>query len=175
VFASLKRVPAGETEKASRLDPGHSQCAEWATIYYHAREKAFTSTNIESGWKATGLMPLSPITVLAKIQAAPPAQALSPSTPRQTNSFDLPLFHTSPLHGTELRRANAGASSSNCMQQPSAMKHAPLTFLLPPFVCLDPRYHRCLPSIHRIQASDAMHSEYAMRFTGFDPQQILLP
>lgn len=153
-------------KKASRLDPGRSQCAERATMYYHAREKAFTSTNIEGGWKATGLMPLSPITVLAKIQ---------PSTPRQTNSFGLPLLHTSPLHGTELRRANAGVSSSNCMQQPSAMKHAPLTLLLPPFVCLDLRYHRCLPSIHLIQASDAIHSEYAMRFAGFDPQQILLP
>ena len=71
VFAPLKRALAAETDKASRLDPGRIPRAEWATMYVHAREKAFTLTNIKSSWKATGLMPLSPITVLAKIQATP--------------------------------------------------------------------------------------------------------
>lgn len=76
-------------------------------MYIRAREKAFTSTKVQSDWKATGLTPLSPITVLSKLQARPTPQALPPSTPRQTNSVHLSLLHTSPPDGFELRQANA--------------------------------------------------------------------
>ena len=107
VFAPLKRALAAETDKASRLDPGRIQRIEWVTMYIRARAEAFTSTNIQSGWKATGLMPLSPITVLLKVQAAPTPEALPPSTPRQTKCLDLTLLHTSPPDGSELRQANA--------------------------------------------------------------------
>ncbi|KAK1046204.1 hypothetical protein LTR74_018002 [Friedmanniomyces endolithicus] len=69
-------------------------------MYLRAREKAFTTTNIESGWETTG-------TVLSKIQVTPTPQALPPSTPRQTNGLDLSLLHTSPPDGTELRIACA--------------------------------------------------------------------
>lgn len=107
VFAPLKRALAAETDKASRLDPGRIQRVEWVTMYIRARAEAFTSTNIQSGWKATGLMPLSPITVLSKVQTAPTPEALPPSTPRQTKCLDLTLLHTSPPDGSELRQANA--------------------------------------------------------------------
>lgn len=107
VFAPLKPALAAETDTASRLDPGRIQRTEWAAMYIRAREKAFTIANIKSGWKATGLVPLSPITVLEKVLPPQPPQALLPCTPTHTNSLDLSLLSSSPPDGTELRKANA--------------------------------------------------------------------
>ena len=66
VFAPLKRALASETDAVARLDYGRIQRIEWTKMYIRARGKALTSTNIVSGWKATGLEPLSPIHVLQK-------------------------------------------------------------------------------------------------------------
>ena len=107
VFAPLKRALAIETDAVSRLDSGRIQRVEWTEMYIRAREKALISTNIVSGWKATGLDPLSPIHVLEKLKIAPAPQSLLPSTPGQSSSLDLSLLHSSPPEGTELREANA--------------------------------------------------------------------
>jgi hypothetical protein len=53
VFASLKRALAKETDAVSRVDYGRIQRVEWIEMYIRAREDAFTSSNIVSGWRAS--------------------------------------------------------------------------------------------------------------------------
>jgi hypothetical protein len=60
-----------------------------------------------NGWKATGLVPLSPITVLAKLQAPQPTQASEPCILTPYHGLDLSLLQSDPPNGTELREANA--------------------------------------------------------------------
>jgi hypothetical protein len=68
VFGPLKRSLAAETDAACRLDPGRIQRVEWTETYIRARSIALSSSIITSGWRATGLSPLSPITVLEKVR-----------------------------------------------------------------------------------------------------------
>lgn len=114
VFAPLKHALGVETDKASRLDYGRIPRVEWTRMYIRAREKALTSANILSGWKATGLQPLSAITVLDKLKATSIPQPLPPQTPGQSSTLDLSLLHSSPPEGTELRQANALFNSQIC-------------------------------------------------------------
>ena len=107
VFSPLKRALAAETDAASRLDSGRIQRVDWTNMYIRAREKAFTLSNIQSGWKATGLEPLSPILVLDKLPKASTLPLLLPPISGQSSSLDLSLLRSSPPEGTELRQANA--------------------------------------------------------------------
>jgi hypothetical protein len=107
VFSPLKRALAAETDAAARLDSGRIQRVDWTKMYIRAREKALISANILSGWKATGLEPLSPILVLEKLPKARTPLPLPQQTPGQSSSLDLSLLHSSPPEGTELRQANA--------------------------------------------------------------------
>ena len=75
-------------------------------MYIRAREKAFTSSNIVSGWKATGLQPLSLIEVLSKLPEMTNRTTDTPRTPTKTPDLDTALLCSSPPNGTELRRAN---------------------------------------------------------------------
>jgi len=106
VFAPLKRALAVETDSVARLDPGRVARTEWTQMYIRAREKAFTSSNIVNGWKATGLQPLSPIEVLSKLPETPSRATSTPRTPTRTPDLDTALLCSSPPDGTELRRAN---------------------------------------------------------------------
>ena len=114
VFSPLKRALAAETDAAARLDSGRIQRVEWTSMYIRAREKALTLVNIVSGWKATGLEPLSPITILDKLPTTPTPQPLLLQTPAQCSSLDLSLLHSSPPEGTELRQANALFNAQIC-------------------------------------------------------------
>ena len=107
VFSPLKRALTAETDAASRLDSSRIQRVDWTKMYIRAREKALISANILSGWKATGLEPLSAILVLEKLPKAPTPLPLLQQTPCQSSSLDLSLLHSSPPEGTELRQANA--------------------------------------------------------------------
>jgi hypothetical protein len=69
--------------------------------------EGFSKRNIESGWRATGLEPLSPIVVLEKLNPPPDPKPLSPRTPGNSSSLKLSLLHSSPPDGAELRQANA--------------------------------------------------------------------
>jgi hypothetical protein len=60
-----------------------------------------------TGWKATGLVHLSPIIVLEKLQAPQPPQALEPCISTPYHGLDLSLLQSEPPNGTELREANA--------------------------------------------------------------------
>ena len=111
VFAPLKRALAADTDSVSRIDPERISRAQWTAMYMRARQKAFSKRNIESGWRATGLEPLSPIIVLEKLNPPPDPTPLSPHTPGNSSSLDLSLLHSSPPDGTELRQANAALDS----------------------------------------------------------------
>jgi hypothetical protein len=106
VFAPLKRALAVETDLVARLDPGRVARTEWTQMCIRAIEKAFTSSNIVNGWKATGLQPLSPIEVLGKLPETPSRATSTPRTPTKTPELDTALFCSSPPDGTELHCAN---------------------------------------------------------------------
>ena len=55
VFSPLKRALAVKTDAASRLDTGRISRSKWTRMYIYARQSAFSSLNILSGFKATGL------------------------------------------------------------------------------------------------------------------------
>lgn len=101
VFSPLKRALAAETDAVARLDAGRVSRVEWTQMYIRAREKAFTAANIKSGWRSTGLEPLSPIVVLEKHR---PEVASTPSPPHthvDPASLDLTLLNSSPRYGSE--------------------------------------------------------------------------
>jgi len=111
VFSPLKRALAAETDAASRLDSSRIPRIEWTSMYIRAREQAFRSSNILSGWKATGLSPLSPITVFEKLPVQPGTQALEQHNATLYTGLDLSLLLSDPPDGTELRQANALCNS----------------------------------------------------------------
>jgi hypothetical protein len=106
IIAPLKRALAIETDSVARLDPGRVARTEWTQMYIRARKKVFTSSNIVSGWKATGLQPLSPIEVLSKLPETPNRTTDTPLTPTKTPDLDTALLCSSPPDDTELRQAN---------------------------------------------------------------------
>lgn len=67
VFSPLKRALAIKTDAASRLNAGRILRSEWTSMYIRARQSALGLSNILSGFKTTGLWPLSPIEVLGKL------------------------------------------------------------------------------------------------------------
>ena len=105
VFSPLKRALAVETDAVSRLDSGRLKRVEWTEMYIRARQRAMTGTNVKSGWRATGLAPLSPIEVLSKIHQ-PRYGSPTPRTPGCNDDFDMSLLRSSPPDSTELRQAN---------------------------------------------------------------------
>ena len=106
IFAPLKQALASETDARCRLDSGRIPRVEWTEMYIKARAKAFTQSNILSGWKISGLVPLEPMRVLEKLSTRPDSTAISPSTPTLQDQFDLSLLESSPPDGTELRNSN---------------------------------------------------------------------
>ncbi|KYG39763.1 hypothetical protein M433DRAFT_79491, partial [Acidomyces richmondensis BFW] len=117
IFSPLKKALTAETDKVTSLDPGRQSRVEWTEAYIRAREKAITQANIQSGWKATGLWPLSPIQVFDKIKQS--QQALPPQPQEQvSHPLDLSLLNSSPPDGTELRIANALLHSELDKKQP---------------------------------------------------------
>ena len=107
IFQPLKRALATETDRLAALDSGRIPRVEWTEAYIRGREKAFTSKNIQIGWKATGLWPLSALEVLNRLPSMPKAP-VTPSSPEPiTRHLDSSLLNSSPPEGTELRQANA--------------------------------------------------------------------
>jgi hypothetical protein len=67
LFSPLKRALSTEIEELFRLDTQRIPRIEWTEAYLTARAKAFISRNIESSFRATGIYPLSPITILSTL------------------------------------------------------------------------------------------------------------
>ncbi|KAH0345035.1 hypothetical protein KCU83_g8029, partial [Aureobasidium melanogenum] len=131
VFSSLKRALASETDAAARLSSSRITRVEWVEMYIRARNKAITHSNILSGWRATGLEPLSPVTVLDKLASPSTTNASSaatdapdPHTPPAQLELDLSLLDSSPPDRTDLRSANALLNSAlkEIQQVPAIMQ-----------------------------------------------------
>jgi hypothetical protein len=124
VFAPLKRALARETDATLRHDTGRIPRVQWVEMYMRARERALTSHNILSGWRSTGLAPLSPITVLGRLPTRPGPSSSPPHTPPQQIDLDLSLLDSSPPDGTELRQATSLLNSAidACENLPSPVK-----------------------------------------------------
>ena len=117
VFSPLKKALVVQTDKLASLDPGRIPRVEWTEAYIRARERAIIQANIQSGWRATGLWPLSPIEVLKKLPQA--TEVLVPQPQEQDlHPLDLSLLQSSPPDGTELREANALLHSELDKKQP---------------------------------------------------------
>lgn len=119
IFSPLKRALAAETDAVVRLDAGRVSRVERTQMYIRAREKAFTAANIKSGWRNTGLEPLSPIVVVDKYRPEAASIASPPHTPANPASLDLTLLNSSPPDGTEVRRASALFNSE--LQKPGPL------------------------------------------------------
>jgi hypothetical protein len=119
VFSPLKRALAAETDAVARLDAGRVSRVEWTQMYIRARDKAFTGANIKSGWRNTGLEPLSPIVVLDKYRQEVAPTPSPPHTPPDATSLDLTLLNSSPPDGTEVRKATALFNSE--LQKPGPL------------------------------------------------------
>ena len=107
IFQPLKRALATETDRLAALNSGRIPRVEWTKAYIRGREKAFTSKNIQAGWKATGLWPLSALEVLNRLPSTPQAPSSIPHQEPTSHYLDSSLLDSSPPEGTELRQANA--------------------------------------------------------------------
>jgi hypothetical protein len=68
VFAALKAAYREQAEKLYRGGANTVGKQHFTLLYSRAREQAFTSRNVKSGWSKTGLYPFSPHRVLKDIQ-----------------------------------------------------------------------------------------------------------
>jgi hypothetical protein len=111
VFSPLKRALSTEIEKLFRLDTRRIPRIEWTEAYITARNRAFIPRSIESSFRASGIYPLSPITILSTLRmptSTPPTTPLPITTP---NDLDRSLLDSSPPEGTELREATSLVNS----------------------------------------------------------------
>jgi hypothetical protein len=85
VFGPLKQAYSAEIMDLIRLGVNHVDKTEFLTSFVKARHKAFTASNIQSGFKATGVVPYNPMEVLADIPrpATPPELLVAAIQPKQ--------------------------------------------------------------------------------------------
>lgn len=105
VFSPLKRALSAEIEKLFRLDTRRIPRIEWTEAYITARSRAFVSRSIESSFRASGIYPLSPITILSTLQMPSSTPPTTPPPITTPNDLDRSLLASSPPEGTELRDA----------------------------------------------------------------------
>jgi hypothetical protein len=87
--------------------------AEWLELYVKARQKAFTFSNIASGWHGAGLVPIQRSKVLRHI----PTLSTRPTTPTQ-QEFLLQAITSSPPNPALLREANSVFKSQVLSEKP---------------------------------------------------------
>jgi hypothetical protein len=107
IFSLLKRALSAEIEKLFRLDTRRIPRIEWTEAYIIARAKTFTSRNIESSFRASGIYPLSPITILSTLRMPTSTPPTTPPPITTPNDLDRSLLDSSPPEGTELRQATS--------------------------------------------------------------------
>jgi hypothetical protein len=107
LFGPLKRALAREFDPLFRLDTRRIPRVEWTTAFIRARENAFTASNIRSSFRATGVYPISPITILSTLKMPSPSRTTTPPPIETTSDLDLTLLNSSPPTGTELRQATS--------------------------------------------------------------------
>jgi hypothetical protein len=112
VFSAFKRYHTVETHAISRLSSQRIPRSEWIELLSRARSKAMSRENILSGWRATGLWPITPMRVLNGLRKID-----TPATPQlltacATTNLDLSLLKSSPPEPTELSKSNKRFSES---------------------------------------------------------------
>jgi hypothetical protein len=107
LFGPLKRALAREFDPLFRLDTRRIPRVEWTTAFIRARENAFTASNIRSSFRATGVYPISPITILSTLKMPSLSRTTTPPPIETTSDLDLTLLNSSPPTGTELRQATS--------------------------------------------------------------------
>jgi hypothetical protein len=111
VFSPLKRALSTEIEKLFRLDTRRIPRIEWTEAYITARSRAFIPRSIESSFRASGIYPLSPITILSTLRMPTPTLRVTPPLITTPNDLDRSLLDSSPPEGTELREATSLVNS----------------------------------------------------------------
>jgi hypothetical protein len=111
VFSSLKRAMTNEMDKIMRYGVPTIKKFEWADAYRIARPKAFTESNIKSGWSGTGLIPFNRRRVTLRLPDASPEGVASTSAyPEATDLSSCPFSNVpetpSKLESISLRSAN---------------------------------------------------------------------
>jgi hypothetical protein len=111
VFSPLKRALSTEIEKLFRLDTRRIPRIEWTEAYITARGRAFIPRSIESSFRASGIYPLSPITILSTLLMPTPIPRGTPPPITTPDDLDRSLLDSSPPEGTELREATSLVNS----------------------------------------------------------------
>jgi len=111
VFSPLKRALSTEIEKLFRLDTRRIPRVEWTEAYITARSRAFIPRSIELSFRASGIYPLSPITILSTLRMPTPTSRVTPPPITTPNDLDRSLLDSSPLKGTELQEATSLVNS----------------------------------------------------------------
>jgi hypothetical protein len=107
VFSPLKRALSAEIEKLFCLDTRRIPRIEWTEAYIIARSRAFTSRSIESSFRASGIYPISPITILSTLRMPTSTPPTTPPPITTLKDLDRSLLDSSPPEGTELREATS--------------------------------------------------------------------
>jgi hypothetical protein len=105
IFSPLKRVLSAEIEKLFRLDTRRIPRVEWTEACITAINRAFIPRSIETSFRASGIYPLSPVTILSTLRMPTTTLRVTPPPIITPNDLDRPLLDSSPPEGTELREA----------------------------------------------------------------------
>jgi DDE superfamily endonuclease/Tc5 transposase DNA-binding domain/helix-turn-helix, Psq domain len=109
VFGPLKTALSVETDQLTRTSMRRIQKVEWIEMYYKARMRAISSSNIEGAWRGAGIYPLNPQKAYSHLPNLHTRNSLTstnattpPTTPNHRS-----LLLSSPPTDTELRSSNA--------------------------------------------------------------------
>jgi hypothetical protein len=101
VFGPLKTAMAAQLSRLFAAEISKLQKVEWVEKYIPARAKGITVSNIQGGWRGTGLFPLNPHRVLRTI-----SDSATPPPSQQENSITSYLISSSPPDAITLRTTN---------------------------------------------------------------------
>ena len=117
VFGLLKTMMASALQPLISTEIHRIIKAEWLSAFVEAHEGAFSTQNIQAGFRGTGILPYNPCKVLDRVR--PTIQdclEIRPSTPTErlaptTTPFTESVLTSSPLNTEEVRSANAALLS----------------------------------------------------------------
>ncbi len=92
IFSPLARYYSAEVEEHSREKHYWLEKKDFIIYYQNARKKALRESNIRSAWKATGLVPYNPQTVISKLPNRPNTPPESTQIQLVLNDFPLNLL-----------------------------------------------------------------------------------
>jgi len=109
IFGPLKKYMAAEIDPLVRLGVSRIQKVEWLAAFAAAHEKAFSTRNILSGFRGTGIHPFWPTRVLDRIASDSESPSLSTETRSATppmTPFNDTVLTSSPTDFNAIQRAN---------------------------------------------------------------------